>query len=89
MFRAFQGAWNVLAPHGRMVVVFANKQPEAWETLVSAMIRAGFVVDGSWPIQTEMEQSDASAVSAALASSVWLVCKKRPQTARPGGTTRS
>ena len=36
------------------MVVFAHKQPEAWETLVAAVIRAGFVVDGSWPIQTEM-----------------------------------
>ena len=31
---------------GRMVVVFANKSPDAWETLVSAIIRAGFVVGG-------------------------------------------
>ena len=34
------------ADDGRLVVVFANKQPEAWETLVSALIRAGFVVTG-------------------------------------------
>ena len=34
------------------MVVFANKQPDAWETLVAALIRAGFVVDGSCPIQT-------------------------------------
>ena len=40
-------------PAGRLVVVFAHKHPDAWETLVSAIIRAGFVVDGSWPIQTE------------------------------------
>ena len=39
---------------GRFVIVFAHKQPDAWETLVVAIIRAGFVVDGSWPIQTEM-----------------------------------
>ena len=38
---------------GRLVIVFAHKQPDAWETLASAMIRAGFVVEGSWPIQTE------------------------------------
>ena len=46
-------AANALRPDGRLVIVFANKQPDAWETLVSAIIRAGFVVDGSWPIQTE------------------------------------
>ena len=54
MFRAFQACDRALVPDGRMVVVFANKSPDAWETLVSAIIRAGFVVDGSWPIQTEM-----------------------------------
>ena len=47
MFRAFQSAGIALNDSGRMVVVFANKQPDAWGALVSAMIRAGFVVDGS------------------------------------------
>ena len=43
------------------MVVFANKQPDAWETLVAALIRAGFVVDGSWPIQTERGESQPGA----------------------------
>ena len=51
---------DALVPDGRLVVVFANKHPDAWETLVSAIIRAGFVVDGSWPIQTETGEADAS-----------------------------
>ena len=84
MSRAFQACHAGLNPDGRLVVVFANKQPDAWETLVSALIRAGFVVDGSWPIQTERQVRTRSIASAALASSVWLVCKKRPATARPG-----
>jgi len=84
MARVFQGCGNALKPDGKMVVVFANKQPDAWETLVSALIRSGFVVDGSWPIQTEMSTRMRAKTSAALASSVWLVCKKRPVTARPG-----
>ena len=65
-----------------MVVVFANKQPAAWGTLVSALIRAGFVVAASWPIQTEMQNKVAG--GARLSSSIWLVCKKRPATARHG-----
>jgi putative DNA methylase len=84
MFRAFHVCQERLVADGRMVVVFANKQPDAWETLVSAMIRAGFVVDASWPIQTEMGNRTRAQGSAALASSVWLVCRKRPETARPG-----
>jgi len=86
MGRAFQACHAALRPDGRLVVVFANKQPDAWEALAGALIRAGFVVDGSWPIQTEMGNRTRSLGSAALASSVWLVCKKRPPT-RPGWDT--
>ena len=83
MARAFRACHTALRPDGRLVVVFANKQPDAWETLVAALIRAGFVVDGSWPIQTEMGTRTRAMSSAALSSSVWIVCKKR-SAARPG-----
>src|SRR5256886_11877238 len=88
MSRAFQGCYRAFNVEGRLVIVFARKQPDAWETLVSAIIRAGFVVDGSWPIQTEMGNRTRALSSAALSSSVWLVCKKRPETARPGWDNR-
>lgn len=84
MARVFESCWQALKPEGRLVIVFAHKHPDAWETLVSAMIRSGFVVDGSWPIQTEMGNRTRALSGAALASSVWMVCKKRPTTARPG-----
>ena len=83
MARAFQACHVALQPSGRLVVVFANKQPDAWETLVSAIIRAGFVVDGSWPIATEMRGGVRNYGRASLASSIWIVCKKRPAS-RPG-----
>ena len=82
MARAFRACHGALNPDGRLIVVFANKSPDAWETLAAALIRAGFVVDGSWPIQTEMQNKLAG--GARLASSVWLVCRKRPARARPG-----
>jgi adenine-specific DNA methylase len=41
-------------------------------------------VDGSLPIQTEMGNRTRAQSSAALSSSVWLVCRKRSATARPG-----
>jgi len=88
MFRAFQTCYEALRTEGRFVIVFAHKQPDAWEALVSAMIRAGFVVTASWPIQTENVTRSRARASAALASSVWLVCKKRPATARPGWDNR-
>ena len=84
MARAFSRFHDALRDDGRLVIVFANKSPDAWETLVSALIRAGFVVDGSWPIQTEMQNRQRSLSSAALSSSIWLVCRKRPANSRPG-----
>ena len=88
MARAFGRFHESLRDEGRLVVVFANKQPDAWETLVSALIRAGFVVVGSWPIRTEMQNRQRSLSSAALASSIWIVCKKRPAAARAGWDKR-
>ena len=84
MAKVFAACHAHLKADGRFVIVFANKQPDAWEALVAAIIRAGFVVDGSWPIQTEMANRQRAMASAALASSVWLVCKKRNPGARPG-----
>jgi adenine-specific DNA methylase len=84
MAAVFRRCHSALSPSGIFVIVFANKNPDAWETLVGALIRAGFVVDGSLPIQTEMGNRTRAQSSAALSSSVWLVCRKRTSTARPG-----
>ena len=83
MARSFRACHAALKPDGRLVVVFANKHPEAWESLVAALIKSGFVVNCSWPIQTEMGNRNRAIGSAALSSSVWLVCKKRAPV-RPG-----
>ncbi|MGE0370940.1 MAG: DUF1156 domain-containing protein [Gammaproteobacteria bacterium] len=88
MARAFKACHAELVPDGRLVIVFAHKQPDAWETLVTAIIRAGFVVDGSWPIQTEQASRMRAIDSAALSSSVWLVCRKRDPLARAGWDTQ-
>ena len=51
---------------------------------MSAIIRSGFVVDGSLADSNGDGKRTRALSAAALASSVWLVCKKRPVTARPG-----
>jgi len=84
MSRVFQTCNGALNENGILVIVFAHKKPDAWETLASAIIKAGFVVDGSWPVQTEMVNRTRSHGSAALSSSVWLVCKKRSPLSKPG-----
>ena len=84
MARAFRACHQALTDSGRLVVVFAHKHPDAWETLVAAIIRSGFVVDGSWPIQTERAGRMRATSSAALSSSVWLVCRKRDPMTKAG-----
>ena len=88
VWNAFKACRVALKPEGRLVVVFAHKDPVAWESLLSGLLRAGFTVDASWPIQTEMGNRTRAQSSAALSSSVWLVCKPRPLTARPGWDTQ-
>jgi adenine-specific DNA methylase len=84
MYRAFLKGFQQLSKLGLLVVVFANKKPDAWGILVSSIIRAGFCVTASWPIATEMPGGLRNLNRASLASSIWLVCKKRSEIARPG-----
>jgi adenine-specific DNA methylase len=84
MARSFLRASERLKDAGRLVIVFANKSVDAWETLVGALIRGGAEVTASWPIQTEMPNRTRGNASAALSSSVWIVCRKRAATAAPG-----
>ncbi len=47
-----------------------------WETMLSAIIRAGFVITGTWPMDTELTTALKGEMNA-LASSIVLVCRKR------------
>ena len=52
-----------------------------WETMLSAIIRSGFAITGTWPMRTEMANRSIASSANALASSIVLVCRKRPETA--------
>lgn len=54
-----------------------------WETMLSAIIRAGFSITGTWPMKTESPGRSISQGANALASSIVLVCRKRPADALP------
>jgi len=49
-----------------------------WETMLTAIIKAGFSITGTWPMRTEMTNRQVASGANALASSVVLVCRKRP-----------
>jgi hypothetical protein len=77
MFAAFREMHRVLHPNGTLTVMFTHKKVEAWDTLASALIGAGFVIRASWPIHTESEHSLHQAKKNAAASTILLVCRKR------------
>ena len=84
MAKCFRSACQTLSEDSRIVLVFAHKDPDAWETLVNAMIGAGFVVTASWPIDTEKGNRTSAQGNASLTTSLWLVCRKRKVNARAG-----
>ncbi len=84
MAKAFTEGRRVLSEDGIGSVVFAHKTTEGWEALLSGMIRGGWTVTGSWPIATESETRLRARDSAALATSVHLICRPRSEDAPIG-----
>ena len=52
-----------------------------WETFLAAVIHSGFAISGTWPLRTENSSRMVGQGTNALASSIVLVCRKRPQDA--------
>jgi adenine-specific DNA methylase len=84
MTKAFVESRRILRPDGVGCVVFAHKTTEGWEALLEAMTKGGWVITGSWPITTERAARVRARDSAALASSIHLVCRPRQQEAGIG-----
>jgi adenine-specific DNA methylase len=68
---------RVLRPDGVLTVMFTHKRVEAWDTLATALIGAGFAIKASWPVHTESEHSLHQAQKNAASSTILLVCRKR------------
>jgi putative DNA methylase len=74
-----------------VTIYYACKQSESdsetgttntgWDTFLAAAIDAGFSISGTWPIRTEKTSRTISVGKNALASSIVLVCNKRPDSA--------
>lgn len=77
MFRSLQEAHRVTKPGGVLVVVYAHKTTLGWSTLVDAFRRAGYMVTEAWPLDTETKARVAHHGDAALATSIFLVGRKR------------
>ncbi len=77
MADAFLEANRVLKPGCPLVVVYAHKTTLGWSTLVDALRRSRFVVTEAWPLDTEAVTRMRAMDSSALASSIFLVARRR------------
>ena len=74
-----------------VTIYYAFKQSETkaktgtsntgWETFLEAVLSAGFAICGTWPMRTEMRTRQIASGTNSLASSIVLVCQKRPEDA--------
>jgi putative DNA methylase len=77
MKKAMSEGRRILTPNGVGIVVFAHKSTAGWEVMLQSMVDAGWIITGSWPIDTERPGRLRAQGSAALASSIHLVCRPR------------
>ena len=77
MAQAFAEAGRVLKPGAPLVIVYAHKTTLGWATLVDALRVAGFTVTEAWPLDTEKRTRLIAMDTAALASSIFLVARRR------------
>lgn len=91
MTEAMRSIANQSHPAFPVTIYYAFKQSESdseegttntgWDTFLASVIQAGFMITGTWPIRTELANRMRGSGSNALASSIVLVCRKRPATA--------
>jgi len=77
MGEAFREAHRVLKPGAPLVCVYAHKTTLGWASLVEALRRAGFSITEAWPLDTEMPERSVGQGTASLASSIFLVARRR------------
>jgi len=74
--KSFQEIHRVLRPDGIALIVYAHKSTAGWETLINSLLDSGLIMTGAWPLSTEKAGRIRSQESAALASSIYIVCRK-------------
>jgi len=83
MAAIFREMHRVLHDDGVLTVMFTHKKIEAWDTLATSLIGAGFAIHSSWPVHTESEHSLHQAKKNAAQSTILLTCRKRVASSEP------
>lgn len=90
MRRVLQRLTSAASDNVPVTIYYAFRQSEAreagtsstgWETFLTAVCESGHVLMATWPMRTEREGRSNEQDTNALASSIVLVCRKRPDDA--------
>ena len=85
MSKALRNMYGSSTSDFPVTIFYAFKQAEVakegltspgWATFLQAVFEAGYVIDGTWPVRTELP-GNLKKKKNALASSIVLVCRKR------------
>jgi putative DNA methylase len=79
MAEIFAECRRVLKDDGVMTLMFTHKATGAWDALTKGLIDTGFAITASWPINTEAEGSLHIKDKSAANSTIFLVCRPRPE----------
>jgi adenine-specific DNA methylase len=73
----FREMHRVLRDDGVMTVMFTHRAAEAWSSLATALINAGFTFISSWPVHTEPPEKFGKREKGVLKVTILLTCRKR------------
>jgi putative DNA methylase len=96
MLQVFRKMRKTVSPDFPLTLYYAYKQTDSeeneestttesassgWETMLKALINAGFSIIRTWPIRTEKTNRTVAMNTNALASSIAIICRPRPDDA--------
>jgi hypothetical protein len=77
MEACFKEMHRILQDDGVITVMFTHRTAEAWSSLATALMSAGFTFKSSWPVHTEPPEKFAKRGKGVLKVTVLLTCQKR------------
>jgi adenine-specific DNA methylase len=82
MGEIFSELYDVLSPGGVLTIMFTHKETDAWDTLATSLIDAGFTITATHPITSEIPQR-AGMQGQNSADSTILLTGRKPVDGRP------